>query len=84
MLVRAMLGPEEGEDCELEVVRLAPEQLADPLQLPIGKSERAMERLFCDRRQRLVSVVAKGDVPTAFLPVSFRGKRCGASLLGPR
>jgi hypothetical protein len=31
-----MLGPEEREDGELEVVRFASEELADPLQLPIG------------------------------------------------
>jgi len=47
-----MLGPEEGEDSELEVVRLPAEKLADPLQLPICQSERTMEGLFDDRRQR--------------------------------
>jgi hypothetical protein len=52
MLVRTVLGPEEREDGELEVVRVTAEELADPLQLPIGESERAMEGLFDDRRQR--------------------------------
>ena len=74
MLVGAMLGPEEGEDSELEVVRLAPEQLADPLQLPIGESECAMERLFDDLRQRKVILVVGGDAEDP-----GRGKRCGAS-----
>jgi hypothetical protein len=55
MLVRAVLGPKEREDGELEVVRVTTEELADPLQLPIGESERAMERLFDDRRQAIES-----------------------------
>ena len=46
-----MLGPEEGKDGELEMVRLPGQQLANPLQLPIGESERAMKGLFGDRRQ---------------------------------
>jgi hypothetical protein len=52
MLVRAVLGPEEGKDGELEVVRVSAQELADPLQLPIGESERSMKGLFDDRRQR--------------------------------
>jgi hypothetical protein len=41
-----MLGPEEREDAELEVVRLAPEQAADTVELLVGEAERAVERLF--------------------------------------
>ena len=50
-----MLGPEEREDGELEVVRLAAEQLPDSVELPVGEAEGAMERLFCDPRQRIES-----------------------------
>ena len=44
VLVPAVLGPEEREDRELEVVRVAPEQRADSLELPVGQTECAMER----------------------------------------
>ena len=39
VLVAAVLRPEEREDGELEVVRVAPEQLADSVQLPVGETE---------------------------------------------
>jgi hypothetical protein len=51
VLVRAVLRPEQREDGELEVVRLAAEQLADTVELPVGQPEGAVERLFRDRRQ---------------------------------
>jgi hypothetical protein len=51
VLVAAVLGPEQREDGELEVVRLALEQLDDPLELVVGEAERAVERLFGDARQ---------------------------------
>jgi hypothetical protein len=51
VLVRAVLRPEQREDRELEVVRLALEQLADAVQLVVGQAERAVERLSGDRRQ---------------------------------
>jgi hypothetical protein len=51
MLVPAVLGPEQREDGELEVVRLALHQLADSVELPVGQAEGAMQRLFGDRRQ---------------------------------
>jgi hypothetical protein len=47
-----MLRPEQREDRELEVVRLAFEQLTDSVVLLVGKTERAMQRLFVDPRQR--------------------------------
>jgi hypothetical protein len=74
MLVRAMLGPEERKDGELEVVRVSAQELADPLQLPIGEPECSMEWLFDDLRQREGSLVAEGDAKE-----HGRGKRCGAS-----
>jgi hypothetical protein len=48
-----MLGPEEREDGELEVVRVALEQPADTLQLRVGQPERPVERLFRDPRQEI-------------------------------
>jgi len=46
-----MLRPEERKDRQLEVIRLALEQLTDPGELGVGKTERLMERLFRDPRQ---------------------------------
>jgi hypothetical protein len=51
VLVAAVLGPEQREDRELEVVRRPCEQLADSVELPVGETERAVERLFDDPRQ---------------------------------
>jgi hypothetical protein len=51
MLVPAVLGPEQREDGELEVVRLALEQPADTVELPVRQAEGAVERLFRDRSQ---------------------------------
>jgi len=48
MLVAAVLRPEQREDRELEVVRLAFEQLTDSVELGVGKSERTMKRPFFD------------------------------------
>jgi drug/metabolite transporter (DMT)-like permease len=39
------------------VVGVAPEQLPDTACLPVGETERTVERLFCDLRQRLQSSV---------------------------
>ena len=46
MLVAAVLRPEEREDRELEVVRIALEQRPDSLELLVGEPECAMERRF--------------------------------------
>ena len=51
MLVTAVLRPEQREDRELEVIRLACEQFADALQLPDGEAEGPVEGLFDERRQ---------------------------------
>ena len=56
MLVPAVLGPEEREDGELEAVRVALEQPADTLQLPVGEAEGAVQRLFRDCRQSYFSL----------------------------
>jgi hypothetical protein len=54
MLVAAVLGPEQREDRELEVVRVALQQLPDSIELPVGETERPVERLFSDRGQRAI------------------------------
>ena len=59
MLVAAVLRPEEREDGELEVVRLAAQELLDSARLPVGETEGAMERLFRDLRQVTQSSRAK-------------------------
>jgi len=52
VLVAAVLRPEEREDRELELVRLALEQVADSLELPVRQAKSAVERrLFGDRGQ---------------------------------
>jgi hypothetical protein len=44
VLVGAVLRPEQREDGELEVVRVASQQLADTVELPVLEAERAVER----------------------------------------
>jgi predicted transcriptional regulator len=51
MLVAAVLRPEQREDRELEVVRLASEKTPDSLELAVREPERAVQRLFRDLRQ---------------------------------
>jgi hypothetical protein len=51
VLVAAVLRPEQREDRQLEVVRIAAEQLLDALQLSVREAEGAVERLFDDLRQ---------------------------------
>ena len=51
MLVAAVLRPEEGEDGELEMIRVASEQFPDTLRLPVGQTESAVKRLGGDLRQ---------------------------------
>jgi hypothetical protein len=62
MLVATVLGPEEREDRELEVIRLPAEQVADPVQLAVRQPEGAMKRLFRYRRQRIQSSRLTGRV----------------------
>ena len=54
MLVAAVLRPEQREDGKLEVVRVAIEQVADPVELRIGQPQSTMQRLFWrDLRQAI-------------------------------
>jgi hypothetical protein len=52
VLVCAVLRPQEREDGQLEVIRLAAEQVADTFELPVGEAEGEVKRLFCDPLQR--------------------------------
>ena len=63
VLVAAVLRPEEREDRELEVVRLAPHQRDDVGELPVREAELSMERLFRDRAQ--AASLAPGSAGTA-------------------
>jgi hypothetical protein len=56
-----VLRPQQREDRELEVVRLALEQLADAVELPVGETERAVERLFRDLRQAAILAGKEDD-----------------------
>jgi hypothetical protein len=51
VLVAAVFRPEQREDGELEVVRVAVEELPDAVVLAVGEAERPVERLFRDGRQ---------------------------------
>jgi drug/metabolite transporter (DMT)-like permease len=46
-----MLGPEQREHRELEVIRLPSEQTPDPLELAVREPQRAVQTLFRDLRQ---------------------------------
>jgi hypothetical protein len=45
VLVAAVLRPEKGEDRELEVVRVAPEQVPDTVRFPVGQTEGTVKGL---------------------------------------
>jgi hypothetical protein len=58
VLVAAVLGPEEREHSELEVVRVSPEQTSDTVELPVRQAERAVERLFRHGAQEMLHSIA--------------------------
>jgi hypothetical protein len=51
VLVAAVLRPEQREDGELEVVRVAAQELPDTVELPVREAECPVERLFDELRQ---------------------------------
>jgi hypothetical protein len=51
VLVAAVLRPEEGEDRELEVVRVSPEQVTDTVRFPVGQTKGTVNGLGGDLRQ---------------------------------
>ncbi len=63
MLVAAVLGPEKREDRELEMVRVAAQELPDSIRLPVGETESPVERLFCDLCQTPQSSRRPGGLP---------------------
>jgi hypothetical protein len=80
VLVAAVLRPEEREDRELEVVRLAPEQLQDARVLAVREAELAVEGLFRDRAQR-VSLAAASDGPSRWCPLRCTSHRDGRAAI---
>ena len=60
MLVAAMLRPEQREDGELEVVRLALHEHPDAVELRVREAEGAVERLCGDRAQ--TPILAPGSM----------------------
>ena len=64
MLVAAVLRPEQGEDRELEVVRLPPEQGDDTVELLVGEAERAVDRLCHGGAQAVILAAARRDYLT--------------------
>jgi hypothetical protein len=55
VLVAAVLGPQQREDRQLEMVRVAPEQLPDTTRFPVGETEGAVKGLGGDLRQVIQS-----------------------------
>jgi hypothetical protein len=54
MLVAAVLGPEEREDRELEVVRVAAEQLPDTVRFPVRQTKGAVQRLMGGQLRQVI------------------------------
>ena len=54
MLVAAVLRPEEGEDRELEVVRVAAEQIPDTVSLTVGQTEGTVQRLMGGQLRQVI------------------------------
>src|SRR5436309_2354516 len=67
VLVAAVLRPQEREDGQLEMVRLAAEELPDPRGLAVGEPEGAVKRLFRDLRQVIQCIRRAG------WPLRYRG-----------
>jgi hypothetical protein len=55
VLVATVLGPEQREDRELEVVRLAFQNVPDSLELAVREPQRTVQRLFRNLRQSVQS-----------------------------
>jgi hypothetical protein len=83
VLVAAVLGPEEREDGELEVVRRSPQELADPSELGVGEAEFAVERFLRDEAQRAKLPPAPDGTPIAATG-NRRAAVCSASRLRQR
>jgi hypothetical protein len=73
VLVAAVFRPEEGEDRQLEMVRVAPEQLPDTARLPVGQTKGAVKRLGGDLRQVIQSNRRCGGISRE--PAALRSTR---------
>jgi hypothetical protein len=73
VLVAAVLRPEKGEDRELEMVRVSPEQLPDTVRLPVGQTEGAVDGLGDDLRQVTQSSPGRGGISRD--PDALRSRR---------
>ena len=62
MLVAAVLRPQQREDRELEVVRLAVEQGDDTVELLVDEAELAVDRRFRDGAQAVSLPGAPGGL----------------------
>jgi hypothetical protein len=62
VLVAAVLGPEEGEDGELEMVRVAAEQLPDTVRFPVRETEGLVKGLGGDLRQVIQCNQVRGGI----------------------
>ena len=69
MLVAAVLRPEEREDRQLEMVRLALEQVDDSVELPVREAEGSMHGLFGDLRQVVQCSRSAGPLQDRTRPV---------------
>ena len=74
MLVAAVLRPEQREDGELEVVRLALQQRDDSVELPVREAELAMERRFRDGAQVTQSSPRRGRLRRLPQAARHRGR----------
>jgi hypothetical protein len=72
MLVAAVLRPEEGEDRELEMVRVAPQELPDTARFPVGQTKGAVKGLGCDLRQVIQSNPGCGGISLDPATLRFR------------
>jgi hypothetical protein len=61
MLVAAVLGPQQREDRELEVVRVALQERPDAVELRVRETEGAVERLCGDRAQEPILAPAADE-----------------------
>jgi hypothetical protein len=63
VLVAAVLRPQQGEDRQLEMVRVAPEQLPDTARFPVCETKGAVKGLGGDLRQVIQCNRVCGGLP---------------------
>jgi len=73
VLVATVLRPEQRKDGELEMVRLAAQELLDSAGFPVRETEGPMERLFRDLCQVMQSSRPSGGL---FVGVPLHAPRC--------